>query len=112
MLLVITYTRAARQTLRNVCRAHEDAVVGQFGRVALLEATEFAAFQAIRLREKHGTAVQVERTTPFNEFERVPDEIRAAAKAYEHRDQPSTPYERFAAGRDLPAPDQMRGESL
>jgi hypothetical protein len=112
VLLVITYSRAARQTLRNVCRTHDDCVVGQFGRVALLEATEFAAFQALRLREKHGTGVQVEWTQPFNEFERVREGVREAAVAYEAREEPATPYERFAAGRDLPAPDRMRGEQL
>jgi len=59
VLLVVTYSRASRRTLRNVCRAHEDVVVRRFGRVALLEETEFAAFQALRLREKHGGDVQV-----------------------------------------------------
>jgi hypothetical protein len=112
VLLVIAYSRAARQTLRNVCRAHDDAVVGQFGRVALLEATEFGAFQALRLREKHGTEIQVEWTQPFNEFRRVPERVREAAVAYERRDQASTPYQRFATGRDLPLPGEMRGEKL
>lgn len=112
MLLVISYSRAARQTLRNVCRAHENAVVGQFGRVALLEATEFGAFQALRLREKHGTEIQIEWTQPFNEFTRVPERVREAAVAYERRDQVSTPYERFATGRDLPLPSEMRDENL
>lgn len=112
MLLVIAYSRAARQTLRNVCRAHEDSVVRQFGRVALFEPTEFGAFQALRLREKHGTGVQVEWTRPFNEFEQVREGVREAARAYEERDQPATPYERFADGRDLPAPDRMREREL
>jgi hypothetical protein len=112
VLLVIAYSRAARQTLRNVCRGHEEIVVGQFGRVALLDGTEFSAFQALRLREKHGSAVQVEWTQPFNEFERVREAVREAATSYEARDQPSTPYERFAAGRDLPDPDDMRGQEL
>lgn len=112
MLLVITYSRAARRTLRNVCRAHEDCVVRHFGRAALFDGTEFAAFQALRMREKHGTAVQVEWTRPFNEFEQVRDEVREAATAYEARDEPATPYARFAAGRDLPDPDLMRGRDL
>jgi hypothetical protein len=112
VLLVISYSQAARQTLRNVCRAHEDAVVGQFGRVALREATEFGAFQALRLREKHGTEIQVEWTQPFNEFTRVPQRVREAATAYERRDQTATPYERFATGRELPLPGEMRDEKL
>jgi hypothetical protein len=112
VLVVVTYSRGARQTLRNICRAHEECVVGQFGRVALLAATEFAAFQALRLREKHGTAVQVEWTQPFNEFDQLREGVREAAVAYEQRDQAATPYERFAAGRDLPSPDEMRGREL
>lgn len=112
MLLVITYSRAARGTLRNVCRAHEDVVVRSFGRAALFEATEFGAFQALRLREKHGEAVQVEHTRPFNEFEATSERVRDAARAYEARETPSVPYERFAAGRDLPDPETMRGTDL
>ena len=112
MLLVITYSQAARRTLRNVVRAHEDAVVRHFGRAALFEATEFGAFQALRLRAKHGTAVQVEWTEPFNEFERVSAGVREAATAYEDRETAATPYARFAAGRDLPAPEEMRGKEL
>lgn len=112
MLLVITYSRSARQTLRNVCRAHESRVVRQFGRAALLDDTEFSAFQALRLREKHGTAVQVEWTRPFNEFERVPEAVREAAAAYEAREEPATPYAKFAAGRDLPDPEEMREREL
>ena len=111
MLLVVTYTRGARRDLRNVCRAHEDAVVRQFGRAALLSATEFGAFQALRLREKHGLDVQLERVRPF-EPEDVPTHVREAARAYEDRETASTPYRQFAAGRDLPAADQLRGEEL
>jgi hypothetical protein len=112
VLLVIAYSRAARGTLRNVCRAHEDCVVRHSGRVALLEATEFGAFQALRLREKHGTAIQVEWTEPFNEFERVREAVRTAARAYESRDEPATPYAKFAAGRDLPDPEMLREREL
>jgi hypothetical protein len=111
VLLVVTYSRAARRTLRNVCRAHEDVVVRQFGRVALLAETAFAAFQALRLREKHGTDVQLERTRPFNEFEAVDESVRAAARAYENRETPSLPYAAFAADTDHPSPEEMR-ESL
>lgn len=110
MLLVVTYSRASRRTLRNVCRAHEDVVVRRFGRVALLEETEFAAFQALRLREKHGGDVQVERTRPFNEFETVDEAVREAARAYENRDSPSLPYAKFAAGTDHPSPEEMRSD--
>jgi len=112
VLLVITYSRAARGTLRNVTRAHEDCVVRHFGRAALLEATEFGAFQALRLREKHGPEVQVEWTEPFNEFERVREGVRRAARAYENREEAATPYAKFAAGRDLPDPEAMRGRDL
>jgi len=112
MLLVVTYSREARASLRNVCRAHEGTVVRRFGRAALLEATAFGAFQALRLREKHGGDVQVERTRPFNEFAAVDRDVRAAAAAYEDRDRPATPYERFAAGTDHPDPDDLRGRDL
>lgn len=112
MLLVVTYSRAARTTLRNVCRSHESTVVRRFGRAALLSETEFGAFLALRLREKHGGDVQIERTTPLNEFEAVPDAVREAAVAYEERDTASVPYEKFAVGTDHPDPDAMRGSDL
>jgi hypothetical protein len=112
VLLVVAYSREARRSLRNVCRAHDDAVVRRFGRAALLEATAFGAFLALRLREKHATAVQVERTRPFNEFESVDDGVREAAIAYENREEPATPYAKFAAGRDLPGKAEMRGREL
>ncbi len=112
MLLVIAYSTAARESLRNVCRAHDGSVVRQAGRIALFEATEFGAFQALRLREKHGEGVQVERTRPFNEFTAVRSDVREAAHAYEDRDSPATPYERFAAGTELPSPESMKGTEL
>jgi hypothetical protein len=112
VLLVVTYSRAARQSLRNACDAHEDCVVRRFGRAALLRETEFGAFQALRLREKHGGDVQVEQTAPFNEFADAPESVRDAARAYENRDAASTPYAKFAAGRDLPAPDALRDTEL
>lgn len=112
MLLVVTYSVDARTTLRNACRTHEETVVRRFGRAALLSETTFGAFLACRLRVKHGTSVQVERTEPFNEFAALDDEVREAAVAYENRDTPSTPYEKFASGRDHPDPDEMRGEEL
>jgi hypothetical protein len=112
VLLVIAYSQPARQSLRNVCRAHGDSVVDRFGRVALLAETEFGGFQAVRLREKHGDAVQVGRTRSFNEFRALRPAVREAALAYEERETPATPYERFAAGTDLPDPETMRGTEL
>ena len=112
MLLVVTYARAARQSLRNVCDAHEDCVVRRFGRAALLRETEFGAFQVLRLREKHGGDVQVEQTAAFNEFADAPDRVREAAQAYEDREAASTPYAKFAAGRDHPDPEAMRDSEL
>lgn len=112
MLLVVTYSQAARQTLRNVCTAHEDAVVRRFGRAALLEATEFGAFLALRVREKHGSAVQVEWTRPLNEFSDVPDRVREAARAYESRESPYTPYRTFATGTEHPSPEELIDRDL
>lgn len=111
MLLVVTYSRAARRDLRNVCRAHETCVVRQFGRAAMFAWTGLGALQALRLREKHGLDVQLERVEPFEPTD-VPEAIREAARAYEDRDRKSTPYRQFAAGRDLPAPEDLRGEEL
>ncbi|MFB6304510.1 MAG: hypothetical protein ABEH47_05040 [Haloferacaceae archaeon] len=112
MLLVVTYSRAARTTLRNACRSHETTVVRRFGRAALFEATEHGAFLACRLREKHGGDVQVRRTRPFNEYADAPDRVREAATAYESRENASTPYDKFAAGTDHPDPEAMRERPL
>ncbi|WP_248516455.1 DUF7855 family protein [Salinarchaeum laminariae] len=112
MLLVVTYSRAARQTLRNVCNAHEESVVRRLGRAAMFEESAMGAFLGLRLREKHGADVQLERTVPFNEFETVGEEVRSAAAAYESREHPSTPYAKFAAGTDHPSPDALRGRDL
>ncbi len=112
MLLVITYSRAARQMLRNMCRAHEDTVVRRLGRAALFEPTHFGAFLALRLRERHGVAVQIERTRPFNEFADVPSTVRTAAAAYAQRSEPSTPYRAFAAGTSHPDPATLKREEL
>lgn len=111
MLLVVTYSRGARRDLRNICRAHEESVMRQFGQAALFVGTEFGAFQALRLQEKHGLAVQVERVEPFEPAD-VPERVREAARAYEAREEAATPYDRFAAGRDLPTAAAMRGEEL
>ena len=84
----------------------------RFGRAALLEATEYGAFLACRLREKHAGDVQVRLTAPFNEYADVPDRVREAAVAYEARDRSSTPYDKFAAGTDHPDPATMRERAL
>jgi hypothetical protein len=112
LLLVVTYSRGARTTLRNVCRTHESTVVRGLGRAALFEETELGAFLALRLRAKHGDDVQIERTRPFNEFAAVREDVRAAAEAYEERETPSTPYAKFAAGTGYPNPDAMRDADL
>ena len=109
---MVTYSRAARTTLRNVCRAHDDAVVRRFGRAALFEETAFGAFLALRLRAKHADEVQVERTRPFNEYAAVSESVRDAAEAYEARESPSTPYAKFAAGTDHPDPGTLRDREL
>lgn len=112
MLLVVTYSRGARQALRNACRAHEDTVVRRFGRAALFESTEFGAFLALRLQAEHGPDVQVERTEPLVVGRDVPESVQAAATAYAAREHASTPYAKFAAGRDLPAPGAMKEREL
>lgn len=108
----MTYSRAARRDLRNVCRGHESTVVRRFGRAALFEPTEHGAFLACRLREKHPDDVQVERTRPFNEFAESDTAVREAAVAYEARDEPSVPYRRFAAGTDHPDPETLKTRDL
>jgi hypothetical protein len=112
VLLVVTYSRRAREALRNACRSHEGTVVRRFGRAALLRETEYGAFLACRLRERHAGDVQVQRTEPFNEFADVPDAVREAAVAYARRDSPYTPYDRFAADTDHPDASEMRGSEL
>ena len=112
MLLVVTYSSAARQTLRNVCDAHEEVVVRRFGRAALFEATELGALLALRLAERHESAVQVERTRPFNEFDDAPERVREAARAYEERSSRHTPYAKFAAGTDHPQPEELADREL
>lgn len=108
MLLVVTYSRAARRTLRNTCRTHDETVVRSFGRAALLADSEFGAFLALRLRAAHGGDVQIERTRPLNEFDTVPESVREAAAAYADRDHASTPYSKFAVGTDHPDPETMK----
>lgn len=109
---MVTYSRAARTTLRNVCRTHEESVIRRFGRAALFEPTAFGAFLALRLREKHPDDVQLERTAPLNEFADVPADVREAAAAYEDRKTGSVPYPKFAAGTDHPDPDDLRAREL
>lgn len=84
----------------------------QFGRVALLRGTEFGAFQALRLQEKHGDAVQIRRTEAFDEVGAVRSRVREAARAYEDRDQRALPYTAFASGTDHPDAETMKRAEL
>ena len=108
----MTYSRAARNSLRNTCRIHEGSVIRRFGRAALFEATEHGAFLALRLREKHPDDVQLERTEPFNEFRAVREAVREAARAYENRKNPSTAYAKFAVDSPHPNPQELRTREL
>jgi hypothetical protein len=112
VLLVVTYSQAARTTLRNICQSHERAIVRRFGRAALLAETELGALLALRLRTKHGDDVQIERTRPLNEFREVPDRVRDAVEAYADREHASTPYQKFAAGTEHPNPETLREREL
>lgn len=112
MLLVVTYSQAARTSLRNVCRTHEETVVRRFGRAALFEETEYGAFLALRLHAKHPDEVQLERTTPFNEFQQVPESIRTAVEAYDNRANENTTYARFAVDSPHPEPGAMKRRKL
>lgn len=112
VLLVVTYSRAARTALRNVCRIHDDVVVRRFGRAALFEATEFGAFQALRLQETHGADVQIERIEPFVPERDVPARVRSAASTYAAREHSSTSYAKFATNRDLPTTEDMKERQL
>jgi hypothetical protein len=108
----VTYSQAARNSLRNVCRTHEQSVVRRLGRAALLEATEHGAFLGLRLREKHPEDVQLERTEPFNEFRDVREAVREAAQSYENRSNPNTAYAKFAVDSPHPTPDELRTQKL
>lgn len=112
MLLVIAYSSAARQQLRNTERSFPGVFRRRFGRVGLLAETELGAFLALRMREQHGPDVQLHRTEPLNEFREVPESVREAAVAYANRGSPSTPYEKFAAGTSHPAIEALRDREL
>jgi hypothetical protein len=112
VLLVVTYSQAARTSLRNVCRTHEETIVRRFGRAALLEETEHGAFLALRLCEKHADDVQIERTEPFNEFRDVPDGVRAAAEAYENRANTNTAYAKFVVDTPHPSASELKQREL
>lgn len=111
MLLVVAHSREARASLRHACGAHGGTVVRRLGRAALLEATAYGAFLALRLRAKHGADVQVERTAPLLP-DAVPDDVGAAVDAYAERDHEATPYAKFAAGTDHPGPEAMKDREL
>jgi len=108
VLLVVTYSKGARQALRNACSSHGETVVRRFGRAALLEDTAMGAFLAVRLVEEHGLDVQVERTEAFVPRRDAPADVRAAAAAYADREHESTPYAKFAANTDHPDPGSLR----
>ncbi|MFB6113563.1 MAG: hypothetical protein ABEJ58_05610 [Halodesulfurarchaeum sp.] len=112
MLLVIAHSSAARQSLRNVCNGYPDVVIRRFGRAVTFRETELGALLALRLREKHATAVQLERTEALNEFRDVPDRVREAAVAYEARDHRSTPYAAFVTGTAHPSVEDLRNVDL
>ncbi|MFB6146237.1 MAG: hypothetical protein ABEJ08_00940 [Halobacteriaceae archaeon] len=112
MLLVVAHSKAARQSVRNACNAHEDVVVWRFGRAVLFEETAFGAFLAQRFRHEFDSDVQVERTLPFNEFRSVPEDVREAAAAYADRADANTPYAKFAAGTEHPSPAALRDRDL
>lgn len=110
--MVVTYSRDARLSLRNVCRTHDDTVVSAFGRAALFAPTEYGAFLGLRLREKHPEDVQLERVEPFNEFRVVPEAVRDAAVAYENRETTSVPYAKFALNSPHPLPEELKQREL
>jgi hypothetical protein len=112
VLLVVTYSRAARTSLRNACRAHDSSVARRFGRAALFEETAHGAFLALRLREKHPEDVQLEQTEPMNEFRDVPEAVRDAVRAYENREHQSTAYAKFAADSPHPTPEALKRQEL
>jgi len=112
VLLVVTYSQAARTSLRNVCRTHDETVIRRFGRAALFEGTEHGAFLALRLREKHPESVQLERTEPFNEFRDVPEEIRTAVQAYENRENENIAYAKFAVDSPHPRAAELKRREL
>ncbi len=112
MLLVIAYSSAARQQLRNAASSHSEAVIRRLGRAALFAETELGALLALRLRERHGQDVQVVATEPFNEFRDVPERVRTAVSAYRDRDHAATSYEKFVAGTPHPAAEELAGREL
>ncbi len=112
MLLVIAYSSAARQKLRNTERAYPEVFRRRLGRVGLLAETQLGAFLALRLRERLGADVQLARTEPFNEFQDVPEPVREAAVAYANRETATTPYTKFAAGTDHPSVETLRDRDL
>ena len=112
MLLVVTFSTEARQSLRNSCRADPAVAVRRLGRAALCRETELGALLALRLRAKHPDDVVIEVTRPLNEFADVPERVREAAKAFEDRDSPSTSYANFVSGTDFPSVDDLRDVEL
>lgn len=110
--LVVADSPKARETVRNVCKTHEDTVVRRFGRAILLEPTEFGAFLAFWLRQKHGDAVTVRATRPVDERRRRYRRASDAALAFANREHERTPYPKFAAGTEHPRPAEMRERTV
>lgn len=112
MLLVVTFSTEARQSLRNSCRAHPAVAIRRLGRAALCRETELGALLALRLRAKHPDDVVIELTRPLNEFADVPERVREAARAFEDREFPSTSYANFASGTAHPGAEDLRDVDL
>lgn len=110
--LVVADAPGARQTLRNICTTHEDAVFRRLGRAAVFEGTEFGAFLAFRLRAKHGDGVQIVQATPIGDRQDAFRRASEAARAFENRAHECTPYPKFAAGTGHPLPAEMRDRRL
>lgn len=110
--LVIADSPKARETVRNVCNTHEDTVVRRFGRAVLLEPTEFGAFLAFWLRQKHGDTVRVRTTRPVAEGRQRYRRASDAALAFANREHERTPYPKFAVGTEHPQPVEMHDRAV
>lgn len=112
MLLVVAHAKDARQDLRNACTRHPEAVVRRFGRAVLLAETELGAFLALYLRERHGAAVQLERTRPLDPPRTIPARVHDAVITYANRTHPSIPYSTIAARDGLPTTADLHETEL
>ena len=110
--LVVADSPKARETVKNVCKNHEETVIRRFGRAVVFAPTEFGAFLAFWLRAKHGKPVQVARTSPVDDRHQRYHRARRAAHSFVDREHDRTPYPKFASGTDHPTPDVMRERSF